>query len=281
MLADKTNPKLAIAGQNNQNFDEIQRVEGCFPFQIGLQQRFPGKALNRVFSSPVGSIYAFYNVYGRPYTLFAYNGSIEIEETPLPVWRIPALAPTSDAWFDDFSGYILGSIARLWGAGIWSGGVGICETIIEGIIDPFSVYDTITSESPIPENVPHTISDSAGAPTGQDTGTNYQFPFNHPQIVLAVRTAISDNSCTGQGTQSVIIVDSVKLYNTPGDFTGTTLHAGDLAIGQQIQWNGIRIGRIPNIVTPGFVIGTCPGPPFPTAIVYYHNINDNSFGVES
>jgi hypothetical protein len=284
MLQSDVKETLAVAGIDQQDFDAIQLVSGAFPSLTGLQQRIPGKTLDRVYPSPVGSIYVFYNVYGRPFRSVDFqDGTIEIEETPLPVWRIPALSPVATSWFDDFFGYTLGTVARLWGAGIWDGGIGVCETIIEGLIDPFLVYATITGENPIPVYTPTVVTESAGTPLGIVTGGAFDFPFGIPDIVLIETSAVADNSCTGQGTQPFNVDDSINLYTTPGVPQGAVLHAYDLVLGQKVTWYGLSVGRASNIIIPGYVQGTCiiGLPPQPVAIVYYYNLNNGEFGVES
>jgi hypothetical protein len=142
----------SVEGINQQDFDKIQLLQGAFPYQVGLQQRIPGKIISREVSGSVGSIFVFYNVFGRHYILTDY-GTIEITETILPPITLPALPPSNTSWFDTFSGYDVGLVSRIWAAGVWAIGIGICETLIQGIIDPFLVYDTIKGNSDIPTNL--------------------------------------------------------------------------------------------------------------------------------
>lgn len=147
-----------IRGMEQQDFDGIEILQGMFPYQQGMQQRFPGKTLQDTKPFPIGSIYVFYLVYGRFYNLTNFGTNTEIEEVNIPPITLPALPPFGNTWFDDFSGYDVGTISRLWGAGPWAIGIGVCETIIEGMIDPYLALDSgfnylqqiPTEQQPIP-----------------------------------------------------------------------------------------------------------------------------------
>lgn len=143
MLKTSGASQLGLEGIDQQDFDKFQLVAGCFPYQIGLQARLPGKVIERVSFSPVGSIYVFYMVLGRFYTFVQYSNDGSITELEIPPWTLPGLPPPDDLWYDDFTGYEVGLISRLWGGGIWAIGIGVCETIIGGWIDPFSVAGTV------------------------------------------------------------------------------------------------------------------------------------------
>lgn len=137
MEATKGKPILALGGIDQQNFNSIQLVQGAFPYQIGLQKRIPGKSLIRVVPGEVGSIYTFYNVHGRFFSLVDF-GTLQIDEIVTPPIIIPPLPPESAEWLESFSTYDpVGLISRLWGGGQWSIGIGVCESIIQGVIDPF------------------------------------------------------------------------------------------------------------------------------------------------
>ncbi len=142
MLETKGKSQLAIGGQNQQKFSELELVAGAYPYQVGLQKRIPGKTIQQVLSGPIGSIYVFYMVYGRMYRLLDF-GSLQITEIPIPPeppWQPPQ---SSNTWYDTFEGYTPDLISRLWGGGAWLYSVGICETIIQGKIDPYAVYSRI------------------------------------------------------------------------------------------------------------------------------------------
>lgn len=154
MLATNGKSTLALGGINQQDFKEIQLVAGSWPSQVGLQQRVPGKTIQQVLNGPVSAIYPFYMVYGRAYTLTDF-GSLQIEEVEIPTITLPGLPPSnSNTFFDTFEGYIPEIVSRIWGGGFWFHSVGICETIIDGIIDPFLVYATIAPGREDPENRP-------------------------------------------------------------------------------------------------------------------------------
>lgn len=171
-------PTLAIGGINQQDFKEIQLVAGTFPYQKGLQKRIPGKSLISINPNGVGSIYVFYLVYGRHYNLIDFGTSISITETPLNPITLPALPGIADTWFDNFAGYSDDLVSRLWGAGMWATGIGVCETLIEGVIDPFLVFATISPgrENPIPSLQP--IPGPTGASIPNTTPAS--FPIGSP-----------------------------------------------------------------------------------------------------
>jgi hypothetical protein len=159
MLRTPSKPTLQLEGTDQQDWTNLQLVQGCFPFQIGLHKRAPGKTLLEQHPNPIGSIYVFYLVYGRHYQFLDFGGSIQIVETPVPPIALPGLPPTDNSWFDTFSGYDDGLISRLWGAGVWNNSVGICETLIQGIFDPFLVYATLppSAEFPTQDQKPVTV----------------------------------------------------------------------------------------------------------------------------
>lgn len=158
MLRTNSEKVLFLEGIDQQDFTQLQLVQGSYPFQVGLQKRIPGKSITQIYAGPVGSIYVFYQVFGRFYTLIDF-GNILIEEVEIPTITLPGLPPAAVEWFDNFDGYTLGLISRLWGAGAWLIGVGVCETIIEGYIDPYRVLGTVegyqedipTEQRPVPE----------------------------------------------------------------------------------------------------------------------------------
>ncbi len=285
MLATKGKTTPALSGIDQQDFDKIQVVEGCYPFQIGLQKRIPGKSFISKSDFPIGGIFAFYMVYGRPYILIDNDTNLHIQETPIPNWNNPAIKPLGNSWIDTFSGYSPGGlISRLWAAGAWANGVGVCETIIQGWIDPFLVYAKINTNAINLDNFPQTVSGDSATETGQGTGVKFTYPHNPPDIVLKVVSGLSDNSCEGQGTSPVSSIDSIKLYNEPGDYTGDSITANDLSVGSRLHWNGIVVGRSSDIEM-GLVLSTnCPllgHPIFPDPLVYFLNLSDGVFGQES
>lgn len=150
MLKTKGNSLIAIGGIDEQSIDAIQTVQGAFPYQIGLQQRIPGKVLDRILTGPITSIYVFYLVHGRHYTIIDY-GPQTIIEIDVPPIRIPPLPPKFVEWFDDFSGYgPEGLISRVWGAGFGNPFVGIAETFMRGLLDPWELTDSLTPPAPTP-----------------------------------------------------------------------------------------------------------------------------------
>lgn len=142
MLKTEGNLDRVVKGFNQQDFEELQLVKGTYPYQAGLQQRLPGKSLLRVLEGPIGSIYVFYMVYGRHFTFIDY-GAIEIEEVDIPPFIPPGIPPVSLMWFDNFESYVDDIIQKFWGEGAWASYVGVCQTLIEGFIDPFQVYDSV------------------------------------------------------------------------------------------------------------------------------------------
>ncbi len=131
--------QLALRGVDQQDFNELERVAGTYPYQSGLQQRIPGKSIVQIYDGEIGSIFVFYMVFGRTYTLIDF-GSLVITETEVPPITLPALPPVSFRWYDTFGTYLVDTISRLWGGGLWLVGVGVCESIIEGTIDYFLAF---------------------------------------------------------------------------------------------------------------------------------------------
>ncbi len=273
-----------LDGTNQQDFEQIQLVSGAFPYQVGLQQRFPGKNLLAVFDGPIGNIFPFYNVYGRPYNLVDTNGRFIITPVPLNSITIPALATTGNRWFDSFGTYSpTGLIQLLWGEGAWPGdGIGVCQSIIEGFIDPFLIYAAIDVHS-IPDFLPSVVPGSSIPATPDSTSPAFAFPFTPCNVYLRVTTATADNSCTGQGTETFSVADEITAFSAEGDpiIDQPVLHAYDITVKHSVLWHGIRVGRLPDITIPGYVQGTCPGPAQPVPIEYYLNIWDGSYGIQS
>lgn len=258
----------AIAGIDQQDFKEIQLLQGAYPYQKGLQQRIPGKTLQSQYGFAIGGIEVFYNVYGRSFILSEYDGSIQINPITFNPITLPALPPWGNTWFDDFSGYSPdGLISNIWGAGNWDISPGICQTIIDGYFDPFQVYSTVYSAFPseLQPKVVTTISTPATPATVNDP--KFQYPLNPPAIFLNIVTAEGDNSCEGQGTSPITATDSVAFVDYPTGPTLDTLYASSVTIGQITIWNGLRIGRMPD-VDIGLVEGACPGPPPPVPKTY-------------
>lgn len=178
-------PTLAIGGINQQDFKEIQLVQGTYPYQKGLQQRIPGKTLiqQQPGAVGIGSIYVFYLVLGRHYKLIDYGTNISIVETPLNPITLPALPPQGNTWFDNFASYDIASVSRIWAAGVWAIGIGICETLIEGIIDPFLVFASIAPgrANPIPSLQPQPGPSGTSIPAT----TPANFPVGSPSTATS------------------------------------------------------------------------------------------------
>lgn len=132
----------SLAGINQQDFSELQLVQGTFPYQQGLQKRVPGKTLQRIFDGPVSGIYVFYGGYARGAILVDFGTSLRIIDVPFFPVVLPALPPDQNIFDDNFSGYLVDTISPLWGAGNWFNSVGVCQTIIQGYFDPFQAYPT-------------------------------------------------------------------------------------------------------------------------------------------
>lgn len=134
----------SVEGVNQQDFKEIQVLQGCYPYLNGLQQRVPGKSIQQVLDGPIGSIYVFYQVYGRTYTLIDYGPIIIIPVVPIPI-TLPLAPPLTSTWFDTFDEYTpIGLLNFFWPLGSWYGGPGICQSRIVGYIDPYdgSIVDS-------------------------------------------------------------------------------------------------------------------------------------------
>lgn len=171
MIETKGNSLLAISGIDQQDIEQVQLVQGAFPFQVGLQQRIPGKTLLLEKTSPIGSIYVFYMVHGRFYTIVDY-GTIEIIPTPIPHITLPGLPPTLDMWFDAFD-YDPGTISRIWGGGLWDSNPGVCESLIHGVFDPYRTGGTPPPGGPAvlpPPVEPPGPPGGEGVPGGETAG---------------------------------------------------------------------------------------------------------------
>jgi len=125
-----------LRGVDQQDFEQLQVVQGTFPYQAGLQKRLPGKSLLQEIGGPVGSIYVFYNVYGRNYTLEDF-GTLQITEVGIPPFTLPIPPPVAYSWFDDFESYADDLVSKYWAGGEWLHYVGICEITYYGFIDPY------------------------------------------------------------------------------------------------------------------------------------------------
>lgn len=281
MLKTDGLPQLALAGINQQDFDQIQLVQGSYPFQQGLQKRIPGKILKQILSGPVNNIYVFYPVFGRPYTAVGFDDSIEITSVVVPPITIPALPPgLNDQFYDDFSGYLSGTISLFWAAGVWAFGIGVCQTIIVGYIDPFQIYAGLPPAASTPLNVPTPLPPPSSDPSESllpPTDPNFQFPVNPPQVFLKVVNGQANNTCEGQGTEPVASIDFINYYTQPGGTLLATLFATSIMVGHQIKWNGLKVGRLAD-TDVGLVQGACPGPPMPDPQGWFLNANDGSYG---
>lgn len=273
----------AIAGIDQQNFDEIQLLAGAYPYQKGLQQRIPGKSLSEVISGPIGAIEVFYNVLGRPYTLIGYDGNISIEPINLPPWSIPALPPVGNSWFDDFSGYSpSGLVAFLWGAGVWMSTVGVCQSIIDGWFDPFLVYANVYAgginfdSSKQPVALPPPSTDPGTTPLSP-TDPQFQYPVHPPDLYLNIVEGHADNSCQGQGTQPVFSIDFINYHAFPTAAVTGILTASSITPGTIFPWFTLRVGRLAD-VDIGLVQGDCPGPSMPPPVSYFYYANSGDFG---
>lgn len=139
MLQTSGNVIKGLAGMDQQRLEPLQLIQGTYPFQKGLQARLPGKLIQRILDGPIGGIYVFYYVLGRPYLLVDYGNLIIIPAGP-DLTGIPPLSPVGIEWFDDFSGFDDGLISRIWGGGYGTPFPGICETILAGGVDDFEFY---------------------------------------------------------------------------------------------------------------------------------------------
>lgn len=190
MLATRNIPVLELAGIDQQDFNELQLVKGAYPYQIGAQQRIPGKSISQIHPSAVGSILVFYMVFGRTYVLTDF-GSLQIEEIDIPPISIPALPPKSTSWFDNFAGYATGLISRIWAGGAWLIGVGVCETIIEGEIDAFRTLGSgVPTDTIETERQPHIV--PGGIPIPNTTPTPFGLGSLVSSKVFAGTTTVQD-----------------------------------------------------------------------------------------
>lgn len=283
--ATKGQVTLSFQGINQQDFKELQLISGCYPYQIGLQQRIPGKVLLEEVGYPVGSISAFYNVFGNTFLINFYNGNILIDRINWTSIRLPALPPLNTGLlFDDFSGYSPdGLISLLWGGGIWNGAVGVCQTIIQGYFDPYEVYGSITvppfvenpyilSLSPINTipNLQPQLGPSGGltiTPTPIGSAAFLYPPGHRPTFTIQMQYGDSNNTCTGSGYEYVEFDDLVYCKDWAGQPVLDTLNVTSIAIGGKTPFHGVNVGRTGNI-NAGVLVGTCPGPPFPIPAIW-------------
>lgn len=256
MLKTEGDTSRILKGINQQDFDEIQSVEGAYPNLAGLQQRIPGKTLTNQFNGPVGSIYAFYNVYGRNYTLKDF-GSIEIEEVEVPIFISPVVPPLGNSWFDDFESYEDDLISKFWGGGAWASYVGVCETLIIGFIDPFLVYDSVI---PVPidtSRLPQYAGDIETADVPQNPWSNsgrFPNPSNCdslpasfvPYTTVSIASVITDIEtyagsapCTMGAVGSECILDE-GAWQAPASVGG---HPYDTLIGGSLSASEGRLSR--------------------------------------
>lgn len=292
MIRTEGNKVLALDGVDQQDFEKLQEVAGCYPNLIGLQQRLPGKTIEQFLDGPILDIAVFYLYYGRPFRMINWGGTIEITKIPLVPWSIPVAPNTTNIWMEPFTDYEpVGLISRLWGAGIWLTGIGVCETLIEGYIDPFKVFAEIKSGEPT--DVPTVVEDSSDTPAAEDTGPNFYYPREKPQIVLKRLNADGDLSCHGQGTTPQQIDDLINVYYEPGNLK-ETVPVTDFVVKARTPFYGIVVGRVPDEYI-GIVatsppaspaIGCVSGPPSffpypPDPTIYFYNINNGEYGQES
>jgi len=285
MLRTSAKPEQVIKGVDQQDFAEIQVLANCFPYRQGAQKRVPGKILEQKLSSPIFGIHTFYMVYGRRFNITDYGTDLEIIEELIPPIVLPALPPSTTSWFDSFSSYSpVGLISRLWGAGNWLTYVGICESLIYGVIDPFLVSDSVAA---IPvEDVPRTVPQDGTTTTTQDTGINFYFPNGAAQIMLQRVIYDADYSCIGGGTVPVAVDDILNVYQYSGDPAPYVVGVLDIPILQSIAVESIRVGRSPNVAFGVANTTLCPNPPSifpnpPVGKVYYLIISSGEYGQES
>lgn len=293
MLATDSNgkPTLAINGINQQDFTEIQLAKGSYPYQKGLQKRLPGKTLEQQFSSSVGSIYVFYLVFGRHYNLIDVSGTLTFVPVPVAPITVPALPPTGNTWFDDFSGYTPdGLISFLWGGGAWATTTGICQSIIDGIIDPFLVYATIPGTSPIVlgSSIPSVVPTPDPSPetTPADPGSpGYLYPPGHlPQIITENQPGtLWPSESSEELPQNVSIPDVVNYEDYPGAGVTDTLVATSITIGSIVNFHGVTVGRRSDVPFGDATAPTPPGPSIdhpalPPNPINYYVYMDGNFG---
>lgn len=280
----ETNGKVtsSIEGIDQQDFSKIQLLNGAYPNKVGLQQRIPGKSLIEQQPLAIAGIGVMYNVYGRFYNVINFGSTLTITPVTTSPITQPALPPDSNLWYDDFSSYSSGLIALIWGAGIWPNTFGICQTIINGILDPFAIFATITSPifgGPLPVTPPPPSSSPQTTPADPNSPAAV-YPPGSAQVILQRQTATANNSCTGQGTESLVTVDGIQYFDYTGGTLLDSLLATDITVGKVTLWHGLKVGRLPD-VDLGLVQGTCPGPPQPQATIYFLIATTGVFGVES
>lgn len=279
----------ALKGVDNQNWSEIQKLDGLVPYQVGLQKRLPGKTLQKIYANEIGSIYVFYLVHGRFYTLVDF-GSIEISPVVVPPITPPIIPPSQTVWWDDFSGYSPnGVISKIWGGGVWLDGIGICETIIQGYFDPF-MGGGIT---PPQQNIIIIYTPEIVATPVDPTSPPYWYPPGVADVTLKIQT-FTLIPPAGDETlpQDVVLNDEIKLYDYPAPPEQNLLDiliANSIAVGKILIWNGLAIGRTPNQAKGDFSMGA-PGQPHynpdlpyppPTSIIYFKILSTDAFGTES
>lgn len=282
MLETKGQTTPTLKGIDQQDFSKIQLLNGAFPYKVGLQQRIPGKTLIEQQPLGIAGIGVMYNVYGRFYNVINFGDTITITQVTTPPFKQPTLPPDSNLWYDDFSGYSDGLISLIWGAGIWPNTFGICQTIIDGILDPFAIFATITSPifgGPVPV-APPPPGTSPQIPTANPNAPTSLYPPGSAQIILANVTATANNSCTGQGTEALTATDAIQYFDYSGGTLLDTMLATSIPVGKISNFHGLRVGRIPDHDL-GLVAGTCPGPPQPTPTIYFLIATSGVFGVES
>ena len=285
MLKTNGDPTQEILGIDQQDFAQIQFLVNAFPHRVGAQRRIPGKSLIQKVDDPIYGIHTFYLVYGRRYNLIDFGNDLQIEEIENPVVVLPVLPPTQNTWFDSFSTYTVGLISRFWGEGNWANAVGICESIIYGVIDPFLVSDTIVSENQR-DILPYDVEEDDTNPISEDTSIRFYFPNGAAQIMLRRIKYHPDYSCIGGGVGDVDTDDILKIYAYPGDPSPDIVGPLDIAINGTIPVGNIRVGRPPNEDVGVVNSLICPNPPSifpnePTMIVYYYNLNNGEYGQES
>lgn len=281
----------SIRGIDQQNWSEIQGLNGLVPYQVGLQKRLPGKTLREIYPNEIGSIYVFYLVYGRFYTLVDF-GSIQITPVTVPPLIPPALPPNQTVWWDDFSGYSPdGVISMIWGGGDWLDGIGICETIIEGYFDPFMGGGITPPQQQI--QIVYIPGDTA--PPVDPSTTPYWYPPGSADIILKQRL-FSLWPPDGDETlpQNVSAVDEIKLYDYPLPASQTlvdSLFANEVPVGKLFPWYNLIVGRTPDLGSydDKYSMGApfqphwnpaLPWPP-PQPITYYDIESTGAHGVES
>jgi hypothetical protein len=254
MLATEANLERVVKGFDQQNFDEIQLLQGAYPYQVGLQQRLPGKSLIRTLPNAIGSLYVFYMVYGRNYTFTDY-GSVEIEEVDVPPFVPPVIPPLGSSWFDDFESYPDDLIAKFWGAGAWASYVGVCETLITGFIDPFGVYDSVIpvpiDDSRLPRGAGSVETDPVSQipwiATGRGPEECADLPSGVPYttvslatVATSIQTYAGSAPCTMGAVGSECVHDESGMWQAPPAFEG---HPYDTVIGGTISASEGRLGR--------------------------------------